>query len=162
MLMRGWRQLTNHRLLNYQITLNPGYSIQYLRDNDHRAAAQRVMRRMFLRNPLHKPEIWPREIQFDTLVGGNWHSTTFAQLSNHVNFPQLRGDQVNQCAVDLVGGTYALHNASALGTYMGMLTIKEQGLDLTRKQTEEYLRGFPGKFILLIQSVLLKSEKGPK
>ena len=107
------------------------------------------MRRMFLRNPLHKPEIWPQAIRFDTLAGGNWQSTTFAQLHNHVNFPQLRGDQVNQCAVDLVGGTYALRNASALATYMGQLRIKEQGLNLTRLQTEQYLSVFPGNFILL-------------
>ena len=123
---------------------HPGYSVLYIREEDQIAAADRLMTRMFLKNPLLHDSIWPSEIKFDSGSSAYWTKTTFGNLSSHsINFPQLDSHQINPVATDMVSGPHAIGKSFSLATYMGQLLIKERNLDLTRQETEQFLRNFP-------------------
>ena len=121
---------------------HPGYSVLYIRPEDQVAAADRLLNRVFLKNPLMHPDLW--NINFVS-QGGCWTTTTFGDIqTNHgINFPQLQTHQVNPVATDLVSGPHAILKSFSLATYMGQLMIKDQNLNLTRQETELFLQNFP-------------------
>ena len=124
---------------------HPGYSVLYIRPEDQVAAANRLLTRLFLKNPLFHT-IWPRDIKFADRQrpGDCWTTTTFGDIHTHgINFPQLGSHQVNPVATDLVSGPHAILKSFSLATYMGQLQIKEQNLNLTRQETELFLQNFP-------------------
>ena len=62
---------------------------------------------------------------------------------NHTTILFL-GQEINRVAVDLTCGPYTLKMANELATQMGMITIRQQDLNLNRLDTQQYLSRFPG------------------
>lgn len=98
--------------------------------------------RLFEPNALMDDDMWPRDIRFEKR-GRPWVSTTFQDLPNHVNFPQLQGHDVNLVAVDLTCGPYSLHCSNSLATHMGEILIRTQNLNFNRLDSKQYLSNFP-------------------
>ena len=121
---------------------HPGYDILYISPGDQTVAAERLLTRLFTVNPLLH-DIWPQDMNFASPTGGNWVNSTFRLFYGMNVFPALQSHQVNPVATDLVSGPHALLKAQSLLTYMGQLTIKQQNLNLTRLQTQQYLEQPP-------------------
>ena len=123
---------------------HPGYGVLYIHPDDQIAAANRLLKRVFVRNPLLH-EMWPAaDIKFDG-AHSCWTSSTFGLVydQNLINFPRLETHQINPIATDAASGPHALQKGFSLLTYMGQLTIKEQRLNLSKQETEQYLQNFP-------------------
>ena len=89
--------------------------------------------------------MWPAaDIKFDG-AHSCWTSSTFGLVydQNLINFPRLETHQINPIATDAASGPHALQKGFSLLTYMGQLTIKEQRLNLSKQETEQYLQNFP-------------------
>ena len=122
---------------------HPGYGVLYIDPSDHVPAAQRLLTRLFMKNPLLH-DIWPREIKFDK-SSTYWTSSTFGALSNQdtINFPRLEIHQINPIATDIASGPHALKQSFSLATYMGQLKIKEQRMNLSTQEAQQHLLNFP-------------------
>ena len=123
-------------------TYHPGYGILYLDPEDQVQAAERLLTRLFTVNPLLH-NIWPSDMNFDSPSGGNWVISSFRMFHGLNLFPALESHQINPVALDLVSGPHALLKAQSLLTYMGQLNIRQQNLNLTRLQTQQYLEQPP-------------------
>ena len=139
---------------------HPGFGITYLDDNEHHAAADRLLARLFTRNPLLH-DIWPPEVQFEK-SGGLWVETNFGDFHSHgLNFPRLTPQQINPIAIDIVSGPAAILHAQSLCTYMGQLTIRAEKLDLDMDETQEYLSCFPDEWKVEYQKVETANNSAP-
>ena len=96
-----------------------GYQPLFMNDNQQVILASNVLHRLFLKNPLLHPEIWPH--RFDRNLGGwPWSKTTFRNLMQGpdvIGFPKLNSaDEVNAKATVLTGGIHALRQTNS-GTF---------------------------------------------
>ena len=126
---------------------HPGYDVLYIHPNNQIDAGNRLLKRVFQKNPLLHEHMWPPEIKFD-VSSAYWTSSTFGQMysQNLINFPRLETNQINPIATDIASGPHALEKGFSLATYMGQLRIKEQRLNLSRQETEVYLQNFPNEW----------------
>ena len=78
-------------------------------------AANVILGRLFIENPLIHPEIWPVDFT-KARTGHDWTEVTFQDLqaNDTLNFPKLDRDSVNPVALELVSGPHALKKADSL------------------------------------------------
>ena len=123
-------------------SVHPGFLPLYMDPADQPRAAESLLSRLFLENPLLHPDIWP--ISFTGAQRGSaWIEVSFRDLENNnvIDFPRLNRDEINPIALDIVSGPHALQKADSLLTYMNQLLIKDQ--NLTREQAVQRLQYFP-------------------
>ena len=123
-------------------SVHPGFVPLYMDPADEVRAANSLLQRLFLENPLLYPDIWP--IKFTGVQRGSaWVDVSFRDLENDdiIGFPKLNADSINPIALDIVSGPHALQKADSLLTYMNQLLIKDE--NLTREQAIQRLQNFP-------------------
>ena len=138
---------------------HPGFYPLYMDPLQQVRAARLFTKRIFLKNPLLHPDIWP--INFTTFTGAVWKQLTFGSLDENdvLDFPKLDRDSINPTALELTSGPHAIEKADSVLTYMGQILLK--GQDLTRDQTARALENFPNAWKLYFTEIKAPADFQP-
>lgn len=117
--------------------IHPGYQLRYLRPEDEVPAADNLLHRLWVENPLFNGVF---AINFETVNASGWSKVT-AGTSSIIGFPTLTPDQINPVAIFLMSGPHALFKADSVLTLINEIKVDED--NLSGDQAADRLNRYP-------------------